>query len=320
VAIFTGTQTKYDLVGIREDLSNDIYNISPVDTPFMSNVGRSTAKNTLFEWQTDALASATQNSQIDGDDVTTFGTTAASTVRSGNYTQISRKLAITSGTADAVNKAGRQSELAYQLVKRSKEIKRDMEFICLYPQAGSAGNTANARTTASMNCWVKTNVDKHSGGTNPTWTSGVPTATRTDGTLRTFTETILKAACKLVFDNGGDLKMLLLGSDVKQTFSGFSGVATKTFDWAKIGPMAIIGAADVYVSDFGTLQVVVDRFQRSRDGWLVDPSMASVAYLRPFSTEPLAKTGDAEKRMLLVEWGLKVNNELAHGLCADIQA
>lgn len=319
MAIFTGTQTKYDLVGIREDLSDSIYNISPTNTPVISNIGRTTVKNSTFEWQTDSLASATQNSAIDGDDITTFGTVVASTTRVGNYTQISRKLAIVSGTADAVNKAGRDTELAYQLAKRAKEIKRDMEFIVLYPQAGAAGNTANARATAAFNCWIKTNVDKN-GGTDPAWTSGVPTATRTDGTLRTFTETILKSACKKVYDSGGELKMLVLASDVKQTFSGFSGVATKTFDWAKVAPMAIIGAADVYVSDFGTLQVVVDRFQRSRDGWLLDPSMASIAYLRPFQTIELAKTGDAEKRMLLAEWGLKVNNEAAHGLCADLQA
>lgn len=317
MTIITNQFQTFDAKGIREDLSNVISNISPEDTPVYSMAGKVKVSNTLFEWQTDSLAAAAANAQLEGDDITTFPSTTA-TSRVGNYTQISRKLMILSGTLEAVDKAGRRSELSYQMAKRGAEIKRDIEATILSNVAGSAGSASAARTTATLGAWVKTNVSKDAGGTNPTYTSGVPNLARTDGTVRTFDETILKSVISLLWASGGTPKYLFVGPVNKVRTSAFAGIATQTFNRDAEKPTAIIAAADVYVSDFGKLSVIADRFQRERDAWFLDPEYIEVANLRPFQTIELAKTGDAEKRMLLVEWGLKVLNEAALGLAADL--
>jgi hypothetical protein len=309
--------------GIRESLSNVIYNISPEETPFMSNIGRENVKNTFFEWQTDALAAAsTTNAQIEGDDVSSYDSTTA-TVRVGNYTQVSRKTLILSGTLESVDKAGRRSELAYQLAKRSAELKRDMESIMLTNQAasgGSAGVSTALRKTGSLLAFLKTNTDKGTGGADPSYTTQ-PNATRTDATdanLRTFTESILKSVIQKVWASGGTPKILMVGPVNKQRVSSFAGIAEIRREVTGNRQATIIAAADIYVSDFGNLATVPNRFQRERDAFVLDPEYAAVSFLRPFSTVQLAKTGDAEKRMILVEWGLKVNTEAAHGLAADL--
>ena len=309
--------------GIRESLSNVIYNISPEETPFMSNIGRENVKNTYFEWQTDSLAAAsTTNAQIEGDDVSSFDSTSATT-RVGNYTQISNKTVLISGTLEAVDKAGRRSELAYQLAKRSAEIKRDMESTMLTNQAasaGSAGVSTALRKTGSLLAFLKTNVDKGTGGVDPVYTSS-PSATRTDATaanLRTFTEAILKTVIQKVWASGGSPKLLMVGPVNKARVSGFTGIAEIRREVTGNRQATIIGAADVYVSDFGSVSVVPNRFQRERDAFVLDPEYAAVSYLRPFQTVELAKTGDAEKRLITVEYGLKVNTEAAHGLAADL--
>lgn len=313
----------YNAKGIRESLSNVIYNISPEETPFMSNIGRENVKNTYFEWQTDSLAAAsTTNAQVEGDDVSTYDSTSATT-RIGNYTQISNKTVLISGTLESVDKAGRRSELAYQLAKRSAEIKRDMESIMLTNQAasgGSAGVSSALRKSGSLLAFLKSNTDKGTGGADPSYTTK-PDATRTDATnanLRTFTEAILKTVIQKVWAAGGTPKILMVGPVNKQRVSGFAGIAQIRKEVVGNRAATIIGAADVYVSDFGNVNVVPNRFQRERDAFVLDPEYASVAFLRPFSTVELAKTGDAEKRMILVEWGLKVNTEAAHGLAADL--
>ena len=309
--------------GIRESLSNVIYNISPEETPFMSNIGRENVKNTYFEWQTDSLAAAsTTNAQIEGDDVSSFDSTSATT-RVGNYTQISNKTVLISGTLEAVDKAGRRSELAYQLAKRSAEIKRDMESTMLTNQAasaGSAGVSTALRKTGSLLAFLKTNTDKGTGGVDPVYTSS-PNATRTDATaanLRTFTEAILKTVIQKVWASGGSPKLLMVGPVNKARVSSFAGIAEIRREVTGNRQATIIGAADVYVSDFGSVSVVPNRFQRERDAFVLDPEYAAVSYLRPFQTVELAKTGDAEKRLITVEYGLKVNTEAAHGLAADL--
>jgi hypothetical protein len=319
----SNTFDTFNAKGIRESLSNVIYNISPEETPFMSNIGRESVKNTFFEWQTDSLAAAsTTNAQIEGDDVSSYDSTSA-TVRLGNYTQVSRKTLILSGTLESVDKAGRRSELAYQLAKRSAELKRDMESIMLTNQAasgGSAGVSTAIRKTGSLLAFLKTNTDKGTSGADPSYTTQ-PNATRTDALAadqRTFTETILKSVIQKVWTAGGTPKVLMVGPVNKQRVSGFAGIAEIRKEVTGNKPGVIIGAADVYVSDFGAVSVVPNRFQRERDAFVLDPEYASVAFLRPFQTVELAKTGDAEKRMILVEWGLKVNTEAAHGLAADL--
>jgi hypothetical protein len=317
MAIVTNTFTTFDAKGIREDLSNIITNIAPEETPYMSNVGRESISNSLFEWQTDTLASAAANKQLEGDDVTSFDSVTA-TVRLQNYAQISRKTIVLSATEETVNKAGRRSELAYQIAKRSAELKRDQEFSMLNGAVAAAGNTTTARGTASLQAFIKTNYDMQTNGANPTYTT-VPTGARSDGNVRTFTETILKNVIQQVWTSGGTPKILMTGPVNKQRVSGFSGIASARYNLnGGDRPATIIGAADIYVSDFGQVQVVPNRFQRERDAFVIDPDYAKVTMLRPYQQVELAKTGDAEKRMLIVEWGHKVLAENAHGIAADL--
>ena len=313
MAIVANTFTRYSAVGIREDLSNVIYNISPEETPFISNIGRENVKNTYFEWQTDSLAAASaSNAALEGDDVGSFSAVNP-TSRIGNYTQISTKNVIISGTLEALDKAGRRSELTYQLAKLGSELKRDMESALLANQSPVAGNTTTARRTAGLPAFIKTNTSFGTGGAD---TAGI--AARTDGTQRAFTEALLKTVIAKVWESGGTPKMLMVGSFNKQAASGFDGIATRFRDVPAGQQAQIVGAADVYVSDFGTVNIVPNRFQRARDAFVVDPQYASMAVLRPIQQMELAKTGDAEKRLMLVEYGLKVNNEAAHGIVADL--
>ena len=317
MAIVTNTFTTFDAKGIREDLSNIITNIAPEETPYMSNIGRESISNSLFEFQSDTLAAAAANKQIEGDDVASFDAVTA-TVRLQNYAQISRKTIILSATEEVVNKAGRRSELAYQIAKRGAELKRDQEFTMLNGAVAAAGSTSVARGTASLGAWVKTNVDMQTNGTNPSYTT-LPNSARTDGNVRTFTETILKNVIQQVWAAGGSPKILMTGPVNKQRVSGFSGIASSRFNInGGEKPATLIGAVDVYVSDFGNVSVIANRFQRERDAWVLDPEYAKMVVLRPYQQVELAKTGDAEKRMLLVEWGHKVLAENAHGLAADL--
>jgi hypothetical protein len=305
----------HDAIGQREDLTDVIYNISPTETPFMSSVGKTKATAVYHEWQTDSLAAATtNNAAVEGADAS--DATLAPTTRLGNYTQILQKTIKVSGTLDTVNKAGRKSEKAYQLAKASSELKRDLETILLSNQGRSAGTSnSTARKMGSLLSWLKTNSDVGSGGADPA-TIGV--STRTDGTQRTFTEALLKTVVAEVYDSGGNPKVLMVGTAGKQKVSSFAGIAEQRFMAPANTPTTIIGAADVYMSDFGTMSVVPNRFMRTRDALVLDPEYAALAYLRPFQTNELAKAGDADKTQILVEVTLEVKNEAAHGIIADL--
>lgn len=318
MAAVTNTFTTGSAKGIREDLANAIYNIAPEDTPFQSNVGRGPKPgNTLFEWQTDDLAAVdTDNAVPEGDDVTSFDQVSP-TVRMQNYQQISRKTVVIANTMEAVDTAGRRSEIAYQLAKKGKEMKRDIEAICLANQAAASGAT---RKTGSLLAFLKTNTDKSSGstaGVDPDYTT-LPDDTRTDGTQRDFTEDQLKNVVQKCWTEGANPSILMVGPVNKQRASTFSGIAGIRYNAEGDAPTTIVGAADVYVSDFGNLSIVPNRFQRERDAFVLDPEYAELRYLRPYRQTPLAKTGDAEKRMLITEWGLAVKQEKAHGLIADL--
>jgi hypothetical protein len=308
------TFTAHTAIGQREDLTDIIYDISPTETPFMSSIGKTKATAVYHEWQTDSLAAATTaNAAIEGADATSA--TLSPTVRLGNYTQIIQKTVQVSGTLDTVNKAGRKSEKAYQLAKASAELKRDLETILLANQGRSAGTSTIARNLGSILSWIKTNSDVGSGGSDPA-TIGV--STRTDGTQRTFTEALLKTVVSEVFVSGGSPKILMVGALGKQKVSSFAGIAAQRYMAPGNTPTTIIGAADVYMSDFGTMSVVPNRFMRVRDALVIDPEYAALAYLRPFQTNDLAKTGDSENTQLLAEVTLEVKNEAAHGIIADL--
>jgi hypothetical protein len=308
------TFTAHTAIGQREDLTDIIYDISPTETPFMSSIGKTKATAVYHEWQTDSLAAATTaNAAIEGADATSA--TLSPTVRLGNYTQIIQKTVQVSGTLDTVNKAGRKSEKAYQLAKASAELKRDLETILLANQGRSAGSSTIARKLGSILSWIKTNSDVGSGGADPA-TIGV--STRTDGTQRTFTEALLKTVVAEVFVSGGSPKVLMVGASGKQKVSSFAGIAAQRYMAPGNTPTTIVGSADLYMSDFGTISIVPNRFMRTRDALVLDPEYAALAYLRPFQTNDLAKTGDSENTQLLAEVTLEVKNEAAHGIVADL--
>ena len=308
MAQLTNTFETYDATGNREDLANVIYNISPTDTPFMSSVGTGTATFTKHEWQTDSLAAAATNAQIEGDDSPNAALSATSRVL--NYTQISYNPVMVSGTQEAVIHAGVNSELAYQIAKAGKELKRDMELDMTGKNNATAGsgNGGAARKARGFESWTTTNNGYGSGGSN---SSG----SVTDGTQRVLTEAILKTEIKSCFDEGGNPDLLLVGSFNKTKVSGFTGNNTR-MDMAE--DRSLVATIDVYVSDFGEVRVIADRFSRSRSGLLVETDMWSVDYLRRFQTVDLAKTGDAEKRLLLTEWTLVAKNEASSGTVADL--
>lgn len=311
----SNTFSSYDAVGNREDLIDRIYSISPTETPFLTGVGRTKATATYHEWQTDSLAAAAANAVIEGDEATTDA--SAATTRLGNYTQIMDKVARTTGTQEAVNKAGRKSEMAHQLAKRSQELKRDLEFALVgVNNAKVAGDDSTAREMASVQSWIATNTDKSTGGTvagvDPT---GDGTDARTDGDQRAFTEDMLKTVVQGCWNEGGNPTVLMVGAHNKQVVSGFTGGATR-FD--KSEDKKLNAAIDVYVSDFGELKIVPNRFMRARDALVLDMSMWKVAYLRPFVTKDLARTGDSERKQILVEATLQASQEAASGIIADL--
>jgi hypothetical protein len=311
------TYQTYTAIGQREDLSDVIYDISPTDTPLLNTLARGKATAVYHEWQTDSLSAATtNNAAVEGADAS--DATMAPTTRLGNYCQIVQKTIKISGTLEAVDKAGRKSEKAYQLSKASAELKRDIETILTANQGRSAGDASTARQLGAMLSWIKTNTSKSSGTTAGADPTTVGVSTRTDGTQRAFTETILKDVIQKVYTSGGNPKILMVGPFQKQAVSAFAGIAAQRFMAPADAPTTIIGAADVYMSDFGTISVVPNRFMRTRDALVLDPEYAAVAYLRPFATNELAKAGDAEKTQILAELTLEMRNEAAHGIAADL--
>jgi hypothetical protein len=327
MAVPSNTRVTYGAIGIREDLSNIIYNISPTETPFLSGCGRETADNTYFEWQTDALTAAAANRATEGDDPAS--TAVSEPTRVGNYTQISVKAVQTSGTAEAVDFAGRKSSQAYQLAKRAKEMKRDMEKMLMDNVAQSAGagpapGPATARATGGLGSWVATNYHSLGGAPSPpglgSASAGTGTNTASDATSTgTLTEAGMKTVIKECFDSGGTPDTILVGSANKQVISALTQtVSSLRTDANRQAPAHVVASVDVYVSDFGSFKIIPDRFQRARDCWFIDFDFWAVAYLRPFQTESLAKTGDSIKQMIIAEYGLMSKNQAANGFLADV--
>ena len=302
-------------IGIKEDLTEVIYNISPTETPFMSNIGRTKATTTTHEWQTDSLASAANNSQLEGEDYDSAGIDASTaTTRLSNSTQISAKTLIISGTHESTLKAGRKSEIAYQVAKKGKELKRDIETALCQNNNQIVGTGTTASQTRGLEHWIQTNGSQ---GTSYSYSSA--TAALTDGTQRDLTEAMFKEAVQEAWTSGGDPECAITGAVNKQNVSSqFSGIATMYREQSGVGPGTIIGAADVYVSDFGELKVVPSRFSRDRTISIIQKDMWAVAYLRPFKVWELAKTGDSEKRLLLTEYTLESRNEASSAKVADL--
>ena len=241
-----------------------------------------------------------------------------------NYTQISVKAVQTSGTAEAVDFAGRRSSQAYQLAKRAKEMKRDMEKMLMDNVARNAGAAGTARVTAGLGAWIAANYNSLGGAPSPpglgSASSGNGTDTASDATSTgTLTEAGMKIVIAECFDNGGTPDTILVDSGNKQVISALTQTVSELRTAAdKASPASVVAAVDVYVSDFGTFKIIPDRFQRARDCWFIDFDFWAVAYLRPFRTETLAKTGDSIKQMLVAEYGLMSKNQKANGFLADV--
>jgi len=309
---------RYTAIGAREDLTDVIYDISPTDTPIMSSIGKTKATSVTHEWQTDSLAAATTaNALVEG--ASASEGTITPTTRLANLTQIVGKTVMVSGTLLASDLAGRKSEMAYQLAKASAEIKRDIETIITANQGQTAGSSgSSARKLGSLLSYIKTNTSKNGTsvtGVDPT-TLGV--STRTDGSTRAFTETILKDVIAKVFASGGTPSALFVSPAQKQVVSAFTGLAAQRYQVPTSGQATILAGADLYQSDFGVLQIVPNRFMRTRDALVLDPEYAALAYLRPFQTNDIAKVGDADKKQILAELTLEVRNEAAHGGAFDL--
>lgn len=315
----------YQQVGNREDLADMIYDITPVDTPFLSMAKRGTAKAVDPEWQIDSLAAANgANKTIEGDDATTD--TASATTKLKNYVQLMDKVVRTSSTADAITTAGRKKELSYQVTKRARELKRDMETRLTGNYASAVGAAGTARECAGVEAWLTTNVTRGTvgatvgadGGFTAAGTVTAATDNSSSGLL-TFTEARLKAVIKNTWVAGGDPDYIMVGSSNKQVASAFGGIATLYRDTApKLGPASIIGAADIYVSDYGQHKIIANRFSRDRTALVLDMDYWETKYLQPFKVEKLAKTGHSERRMISVEFTLCSKNEAASGAVADL--
>lgn len=309
MAIVTGEFLTFSAIGNREDLADVIYNISPTDTPFMGTIGKSKAQAVLHEWQTDALAAAAANAQLEGDDVTSF-TAVSPTTRVGNTCQISYKNVAVSGTQDAVRKAGRKREMVYQLAKRAKELKRDMEYVLCSNQAPVTGSSTTARQLRPLCGWYSTNTNRGTGGAN-----GSSTAAATDGTQRALTESLLKSILQSAWTNGGNPDLIMTGAFNRTVVSTFTANATR---FNEADNKKAIATVDVYVSDFGEHKVVANRFQRDRDVHVLDTELWALATLRPMFTKDLADTGDSSKAMILSEYTLEARNEAGSGIIADV--
>lgn len=307
----TNTFQSYSAVGNREDLTDVIYRIAPTETPFMSGIGKGKANNTLHEWQTQDLAAASNNAQVEGDDASADAATP--TVRLNNRTQISRKTVIVSGTQQSgMNPAGRKDELAYQISLKGLELKRDMETALTQNATAVAGSSTVARQLRGLEGWVATNSDLGATGAAPNYLTNTAA---TDGTQRAFTEAQLKNVIQLAWAQGGNPGVIMLGGTQKQTFSTFTGASTR-FD--KGEDKQVTAAVDVYVSDFGALKAIPNRFQRARTAFVLELGRWKTAFLRPMQTTELAKTGDAEKRMLICEYTLEAGQEKSGGAIRDL--
>lgn len=312
--IVTGSLSTYGVTTNKEDLIDAVYRIAPVDTPFISGVPRAKATAALHEWSTQALATInTTNARLEGDALTRVTSTAPA--RRQNVCQISSKDATVTGTQRAVNPAGIDDMMAYQMSLKSLELKRDMEAILLGNQGQNAGGATTARTLRSFNSWFSGNAVR--GGSTATDSTAATAAAldATAGGVRTLTETLLKAAILNAFSDGGEPTMALVGPFNKQIISGFTGRATSQ---QIVSQDTILGASSLYASDFGTIKVMPNRSQRERDCFIVDPTKVAVAYLRAFEPQEIGRVGDAITRDIIAEYTLEMRHPDAHAGVMDL--
>lgn len=304
-------------VGVREDLSDKIAELFPDDTPFQRAIGTSKVNNTYTEWQTDGLAAAdADNAAIQGDDLA--NDSRANTTRVGTHTQIFTKVVGASTTVEWTNKAGRKSELAREMMKSGRELRTDMEKRFLGNYASVAATASVAGKTAGALAWLETNTSVGATtGADGGFNAGI-VAAATNGDLRDYSEDQLKTVLQSIWDEGGNPKMVITNGTLKQAAAAFPGLADARRE-AGNKRLTIVAGADIYVSDFGELQFVPDRFASSRDALIVDPEYWDVGIGDPMQSSDLAKTGLAKRKMLHTEVALRCLNEAASGAIRDIE-
>ena len=308
MAKVTNAFDTYSATADREQLSDVIYNISPQQTPFMSSIGKNSIKNVVFDWQTESLPTPSGTGQLEGFELSRSAATA--TVRVSNVAMISSRDATVTGSQNASDPAGKKSEMAHQLAIMSKALKRDMETALCQKGAKTTGDATTARVTGGFESWMKSNVNNAAGST-PTGGGTAPT----DGTQRALTEALLKNVLQSCFTNGGEPSMAICGPVNKQVISGFTGRSqARQF----VDANTVEASVSIYASDFGELKIVPSNLSRERSLLLVDPEFAKVSYLRDFQTVDISTIGDAETKMIVVEYGLEMSNEAAHGIVADL--
>lgn len=311
----TNTIQNVGRVGVREDLDEKIAELFPDETPFMNAIGRSKARNTYTEYQTDTLAAANaDNKTIQGDD--TPNEARANTTRVGTHTQIFKKVISASTTVEATSKAGRRSELARETMKAGREIRRDKEKRFLGNYASVAATASVAGEAAGALAWLTSNVSRGAGGANGGFSAGI-VAAATNGTQRAYAESQLKTVLQSIWDAGGNAKMVITNGTQKQAAAAFAGLADQRRETGN-KKITIVAGADMYVSDFGEVQFVPDRFASARDALIIDPEYWDIAVLDPMKTEKLAKTGLAERKLMREECTLRCLNEAASGVIADL--
>ena len=315
----TNLATTMNIAGNREDLEDTIYRVAPEKTPVVSSIKKGKATARYHEWQIETLDSVnTSNAQYEGDDIAALDA-ANSPTRVGNYCQIFRKSFGVSRTQEIVDKAGRKSEINRQKVIKGLSLRRDIEAIFTANQASVAETPGTTpRKTGGLLAWFTSNVSRGGSGASGGFSAGVVSAA-TQGTLRTFTEALLKSTWSTAFNNGADPSVAFLGGTLKQEFSAFTGIADIRAEVKGREMATIIAGAEVYVGDFGQLMLVPHPYSFSRDMVAIDPEYASVATLDGFKTTPLAKTGDSERFLITHEAAFECANEKAHFNIADIQ-
>ena len=306
----TNTFDSYDARGIREDLEDVIYDVSPEETPFYTACAKVTATNTYHEWQTDALRSSAANAHVEGDDTAAEARTATS--RLGNYTQIFKNAVVIPDTDNGLNKAGRAKEMAYQVMKIAKEQKLDIEKALFDNNARVAGNATTARELAGVPAWLITNTDF--GDNEGADATGDGTDARTDETttLQAFDQTRFDSVMQSIWSAGGKPDSVYLSAFQMNKALSFTGNNNQR-STIKSEDEKVIKHMAVYVTPWGTVEFKATRENRSRDVFIMQDDMWAVGVLRPTKNVALSKTGDSEKRQVVTELTLVCRNEKASG-------
>ena len=289
-------------------MSDIIYNISPTDSPMLSAAGRNSIRNVVFDWQTEVIPAAVGTGQLEGFELSRAASTA--TTRVTNVAMIQSRDSTSTGSQQASDPAGVKSQIAHFMALNAKALKRDMEMAMSGNYAKVTGTVTAVRATRSFEAWLTSNVSAGSGGAN-----GSASAARTDGTKRDLTEALFKGVLETGFGNGADMSLAICGPYNKTVISGFTGRSSAR---QIIDATTVEASVSLYASDFGELKIVPSNFSRERSLLLVDPEYLAVSYLRDFKAIDIATIGDAITKLLVVEWGLQMSNQAAHGIVADL--